>query len=70
MFKSEYQGGAAVEVFSASGKDPHDKLKNHVKTKFDQTAKGNVYVLEGSTTLAKLHFPPTESKQFLGLIQR
>ena len=70
MFKNEYQGGVAVEVFSASGKDPQDKFKNHVKTKFDHGVKGNVYVLEGSTTLAKLHFPPTESKQSLGLIQR
>ena len=70
MFKNEYQGGVAVEVFSASGKNAYDKFKNHIKIKYDREVKGNVYILEGTTAIAKLHFPPNESKQSLGLIQR
>ena len=71
MFKNEYQGGISVEVFSASGKAGLSKLKNHpVKKSFDQDVKGNVYILEGSTTTAKLQYPPPEAKQHLALTQR
>lgn len=70
MFKNEYQGGIFVEILSPSGKDSLAKLKNfHVAREFDKDVKSFVYILEGSTTVAKIRFP-LDTKQLLGLIQR
>uniref|UniRef100_H2YJI8 CFA20 domain-containing protein n=1 Tax=Ciona savignyi TaxID=51511 RepID=H2YJI8_CIOSA len=72
MFKNEFQGGPAVDVFCASGKDPLNKYKNPaVKRDYEKEVKGFVYVIEGTTTTARLKFPLAGSKQnSLGLVQR
>ena len=70
MFKNEYQGGISVEILSPSGKNLFRKFKSHHAIReFDKDVKSFIYVLEGSTTVAKLQFP-SDSKQLLGLIQR
>nr|CAB3227123.1 uncharacterized protein C3orf67 homolog [Phallusia mammillata] len=71
MFKNEFQGGTHVDVFSANGKDPLNKWKNPaLKRDFEKDVKGYIYILEGSTTTAKLQLPGKDSKQSLSLIQR
>jgi len=72
MFKNEFQGGLSVEIFSANGKDPLNKWKNPaLKRDYEKEVKGFIFMLEGSTTTAKLCFPTKDAKhQSLGLIQR
>ncbi|XP_009861820.3 protein CFAP20DC [Ciona intestinalis] len=72
MFKNEFQGGPTVDVFCASGKDPLNKYKNPaVKRDYVKEVKGFVYVVEGTTTTARLKFPLAGQKQTsLGLTQR
>lgn len=72
MYKNEFQGGPAVDVFGANGKDPLNKWKNPaVHRIYEKEAKGYVYSLEGSTATAKLSFPVKEQfRQNLCLIQR
>ncbi|KAM4613753.1 protein CFAP20DC [Polymixia lowei] len=74
MFKSIYQGGPVVELFSAQGKDPVAKWKLHggpsaIHKEFDTEVKGFVYCLEGSSQTVKMQMPE-DSKTALGLIQR
>ncbi|KAL4646424.1 hypothetical protein GN956_G9991 [Arapaima gigas] len=74
MFKSHFQGGAVVEIFSAQGRDPLAKWKLHggpsaVTKTFDKAVKGFVYILQGSSHTNKMQ-TPKDSKMTLGLIQR
>lgn len=73
MFKSVYQGGAHVEVFSAQGKDPVGKWKLHgkinaIKKEYDQDLRGFVYVLEGGSTVTRMQLPKND-RQHLALLQ-
>ncbi|XP_013987794.1 protein CFAP20DC [Salmo salar] len=74
MFKNEYQGGAAVEIFSAQGKDPVAKWKlcggkSAINKEFDKEVKSFVYSLEGSSQAIKMQMPK-DGKMALGLVQR
>ncbi|XP_024229642.2 uncharacterized protein C3orf67 homolog isoform X1 [Oncorhynchus tshawytscha] len=74
MFKNEYQGGAAVEIFSAQGKDPVAKWKlcggkSAINKEFDKEVKSFVYSLEGSSQAIKMQMPK-DGKMSLGLVQR
>ncbi|XP_064821919.1 uncharacterized protein C3orf67 homolog [Oncorhynchus masou masou] len=74
MFKNEYQGGAAVEIFSAQGKDPVAKWKlcggkSAINKEFDKEVKSFVYSLEGSSHAIKMQMPK-DGKMSLGLVQR
>ncbi|XP_029538723.1 uncharacterized protein C3orf67 homolog isoform X2 [Oncorhynchus nerka] len=74
MFKNEYQGGAAVEIFSAQGKDPVAKWKlcggkSAINKEFDKEVKSFVYRLEGSSQAIKMQMPK-DGKMSLGLVQR
>ncbi|XP_071237310.1 protein CFAP20DC [Salvelinus alpinus] len=74
MFKNEYQGGAAVEIFSAQGKDPVAKWKlcggkSAINKEFDKEVKSFVYSLEGSSQAIQMQMPK-DGKMALGLVQR
>ncbi|XP_062258775.1 uncharacterized protein C3orf67 homolog [Platichthys flesus] len=74
MFRSNYQGGAVVEVFSGQGKDPVAKWKlsggsSAVRKEYNKEVKGFVYCLEGSSQTVKMQMPEN-GKTSLGLLQR
>ncbi|KAM7006185.1 protein CFAP20DC [Tautogolabrus adspersus] len=74
MFKNNYQGGAAVEVFSGQGKDPVAKWKlsggpSAIHKEYDKEVRGFVYCLEGSSQTVKMQMPEN-GKMSLGLLQR
>ncbi|XP_034550105.1 uncharacterized protein C3orf67 homolog isoform X2 [Notolabrus celidotus] len=74
MFKNNYQGGAAVEIFSGQGKDPAAKWKlsggpSVIHKEYDKEVKGFVYCLEGSSQTVKMQMP-MNGKMSLGLLQR
>ncbi|KAJ7999884.1 hypothetical protein DPEC_G00199040 [Dallia pectoralis] len=74
MFTKEYQGGAAVEIFSSQGKDPVAKWKlsggqSAINKEFDKEVKGFVYSLNGSSQTIKMQMPK-DGKMSLGLVQR
>ncbi|XP_034023464.1 uncharacterized protein C3orf67 homolog [Thalassophryne amazonica] len=74
MFKEDYQGGAAVEVFSAQGKDPVAKWKLHggpsaIRKEYKKDIKGFVYCLEGDIHNVKMQIPENR-KMSLGLSQQ
>ncbi|XP_074534619.1 protein CFAP20DC isoform X2 [Halichoeres trimaculatus] len=74
MFKNNYQGGAAVEIFSGQGKDPVAKWKlkggpSAIHKEYDKEVKGFVYCLEGSSQTVKMQIPEN-GKMSLGLLQR
>ncbi|KAL0978134.1 hypothetical protein UPYG_G00166590 [Umbra pygmaea] len=74
MFKNEYQGGPAVEIFSAQGKDPVAKWKlsggqSAINKEFDKEVKSFVLSLEGSSQTIKMQMPK-DGKMSLGLVQR
>lgn len=59
MYKTDYQGGPFVEIFSAQGKDPTHgwKVGSGIKREYEKDVKGFLYCLEGSTTTTKLQLP-------------
>ncbi|XP_071817263.1 protein CFAP20DC-like isoform X2 [Apostichopus japonicus] len=72
MFKSQFQGGPFVEVFSCQGKEPLSKWKvsgSSIQKTYEKEVKSYVFTLEGSSTTTKMHLPK-DSKQTLALIQR
>ncbi|XP_022107810.1 uncharacterized protein C3orf67 homolog isoform X2 [Acanthaster planci] len=73
MFKSEFQGGAHVEVFSCQGKEPLAKWKltgsASIHKVYEKEAKSFVHVLEGAGTSTKIQLPK-DSKLTLALVQR
>ncbi|XP_038068577.1 protein CFAP20DC-like isoform X2 [Patiria miniata] len=73
MFKSEFQGGAYVEVFSCQGKEPLAKWKltgaASIHKVYEKEAKSFVHVLEGAGTSTKIQLPK-DVKQTLALVQR
>ncbi|XP_041817858.1 uncharacterized protein C3orf67 homolog isoform X2 [Chelmon rostratus] len=74
MFRSNYQGGAVVEVFSGQGKDPVAKWKlcggpSSIHKEYNKEVKGFVYCLEGSSQTIKMQMPEN-GKMSLGLLQR
>ncbi|XP_059415874.1 protein CFAP20DC-like isoform X2 [Carassius carassius] len=74
MFRNDYQGGLAVDIFSAQGKDPVAKWKlygrkSSISKVFDKEVKGFVYSLEGSSQTHKMQLPK-DSKMTLGLVQK
>ncbi|XP_034442229.1 uncharacterized protein C3orf67 homolog isoform X1 [Hippoglossus hippoglossus] len=74
MFRSNYQGGAVVEVFSGQGKDPVAKWKlsggsSAIRKEYNKEVKGFVYCLEGSSQTVKMQMPEN-GKTSLGLLQR
>ncbi|KAL5266987.1 hypothetical protein ACHWQZ_G004132 [Mnemiopsis leidyi] len=70
MFKSCYQGGVYVEIFSAQGKDPAAKWAQSGKVQriFDKGVKSYVYMLEGGPS-TKMQVPRDE-RQGLCLTQQ
>lgn len=58
LFASSFQGGAAVEVFSAHGSNPTNnwKIVGAVSREFDKSVKGYVFRCEGGPT-AKMQLP-------------
>lgn len=70
MFKSHYQGGVYVEIFSAQGKAPAAKWAQSGKVQriFDKQVKSYVYNLEGGPS-TKMQVPRDE-KLGLSLIQQ
>ncbi|AWP02711.1 Hypothetical protein SMAX5B_002242 [Scophthalmus maximus] len=74
MFRSNYQGGAVVEVFSGQGSDPVAKWKrcggpSAIQKEYNKEVKGFVYNLEGSSQTVKMQLPEN-GKMSLGLLQR
>ncbi|XP_034388150.1 uncharacterized protein C3orf67 homolog isoform X2 [Cyclopterus lumpus] len=74
MFRSNYQGGAVVEIFSGQGKDPVAKWKlcggpSAIHKEYNKEVKGFVYCLEGSSQTVKMQMPEN-GKMSLGLLQR
>ncbi|XP_041639856.1 uncharacterized protein C3orf67 homolog [Cheilinus undulatus] len=74
MFKNNYQGGTAVEIFSGQGKDPVAKWKlsggpSAIHKEYEKEVKGFVYCLEGSSQTVKMQMPEN-GKMSLGLLQR
>ncbi|XP_069392653.1 protein CFAP20DC isoform X2 [Paralichthys olivaceus] len=74
MFRSNYQGGAVVEVFSGQGKDPVARWKlsggsSAIQKEYNKEVKGFVYCLEGSSQTVKMQMPEN-GKTSLGLLQR
>ncbi|KAM8915769.1 protein CFAP20DC isoform 2-T2 [Spinachia spinachia] len=74
MFRTNYQGGAVVEVFSGQGKDPVAKWKlcggpSDIYKEYSREVKGFVYCLEGRSRPVKMQMPENE-KSSLGLLQR
>ncbi|XP_060897683.1 uncharacterized protein C3orf67 homolog [Labrus mixtus] len=74
MFKNNYQGGSAVEVFSGQGKDPVAKWKlsggpSAIHKEYDKEVRGFVYCLEGSSQTVKMQMPEN-GKMSLRLLQR
>uniref|UniRef100_UPI0037E811FC protein CFAP20DC n=1 Tax=Semicossyphus pulcher TaxID=241346 RepID=UPI0037E811FC len=74
MFKNNYQGGGAVEIFSGQGKDPVAKWKlsggpSAIHKEYDKEVKGFVYCLGGSSQTVKMQMPEN-GKMSLGLLQR
>lgn len=70
MFKSHYQGGVYVEIFSAQGKDPAAKWAQSGKVQriFDKSVRSYVYMLEGGPS-TKMQVPKDE-KLGLSLTQQ
>ncbi|KAL6112038.1 cfap20dc [Pungitius sinensis] len=74
MFRTNYQGGAVVEVFSGQGKDPVAKWKlcggpSDIHKEYNREVKGFVYCLEGRSRPVKMQMPEN-AKSSLGLLQR
>ncbi|XP_076607536.1 protein CFAP20DC isoform X1 [Chaetodon auriga] len=74
MFRSNFQGGAVVEIFSGQGKDPVAKWKlsggpSSIHKEYNKEVKGFVYCLEGSSQTIKMQIPEN-GKMSLGLLQR
>ena len=69
LFDNTYQGGAAVEVFSAHGSNPtaNWKISGAVQRVYDKTVKGYVFQCEGGPS-AKMQLPKDE-RRLLGLVQ-
>ncbi|XP_062593708.1 protein CFAP20DC-like [Saccostrea cucullata] len=59
MYKTDYQGGPFVEIFSAQGKDPLHGWKHSggIRREYEKDVKGYLYCLEGSTTTTKIQLP-------------
>ncbi|XP_056294473.1 uncharacterized protein C3orf67 homolog isoform X4 [Pseudoliparis swirei] len=74
MFRTSYQGGAVVEIFSGQGKDPVAKWKLYggpsaIHKEYNKEVKGFVYCLEGSSQTVRMQMPEN-GKMSLGLLQR
>ncbi|KAK7494008.1 hypothetical protein BaRGS_00014890 [Batillaria attramentaria] len=71
MFKNEYQGGSYFEIFSPQGRDPaaNWKIGAGVKKVYEKDVKGYVYILEGTPSTTKVHFPK-DNKHSIPLVQR
>ena len=69
MFDGTYQGGAAVDVFSAGGSNPTSnwKVSGQVQRVYDKSVKGYVFQCEGGA-VAKMQLPKDE-RRLLGLMQ-
>ncbi|XP_028303181.1 protein CFAP20DC isoform X2 [Gouania willdenowi] len=74
MFRSNYQGGAVVELFTGHGNDPVANWKlcggsSAIHKEYDKEVKGFVYCLKGSSQTVKMQMP-ANGKTPLGLLQR
>ena len=69
LFETTYQGGPAVEVFSAHGSNPtaNWKISGAVQRVYDKSVKGYVFQCEGGPS-AKMQLPKDE-RRLLGLVQ-
>ena len=69
LFDTAYQGGAAVEVFSAGGSNPTSnwKVSGAVQRIYDKSVKGYVFQCDGGPS-AKMQLPKDE-RRLLGLVQ-